>query len=503
MKFEFSTNTLDSLSSDIALVFTFSQKKNNKTNLKPLESFKQVDSTLEGQITNSAKIEQFTGKKGELLSLIPQKKVLPSRIIVLGLGNKKDFETGDFRKLMGAFAKKVKNSVDSVSIVLPSKEEIGLEKNISAYLIYEGLLLGAYTFGKYKKQEKSEHTLETIIFAQQEKDLSLTKALKNTELYYKATRLARDLVNEQPAIATPTYLANLAKDIAKSSPLINLKIIEKAEAEKMGMEAFLGVARASDTPPKFIVLDYKPKKSKTKDKWALIGKGITFDSGGINVKPGDHMMDMKMDMSGAATVLSIFSVIGELQPEVSVMGVIAATPNLISGKAIVPGDVVKAYNGKTIEILNTDAEGRVTMADSLSYAVKQGATKIVDLATLTGACMVALGEDIAGLFSNNKELTEQLKTAAEYEGEMVWEMPLPKEYKKMNKSDVADIANIPNSRYGGAITAALFLEEFVNKKPWAHLDIAGPAFASKPSELTTKGGTGFGVRLLLRLFQNI
>jgi leucyl aminopeptidase len=185
------------------------------------------------------------------------------------------------------------------------------------------------------------------------------------------------------------------------------------------------------------------------------------------------------------------------------MGLIAATPNLVSGTSLVPGDVVKAYNGKTIEVLNTDAEGRVTMADSLSYAVKQGATHIVDFATLTGACVVALGEDITGLFANNKELAQQIKHAAELEGENVWELPLTKEYKKMNKSEVADIANIPNSRYGGTITAALFLEEFIDNKPWAHLDIAGPAFSSHGSELTTKGGTGFGVRLMLKLLEEL
>jgi leucyl aminopeptidase len=204
-------------------------------------------------------------------------------------------------------------------------------------------------------------------------------------------------------------------------------------------------------------------------------------------------------MSGAAIVLAVFSVITSIKPDFPVIGLIAATPNLISGKSLLPGDVVKAMNGKTIEILNTDAEGRVTLADSLSYAVKQGAARIIDFATLTGAVMGALGTEITGLFTNNRQLAEDIKKAALDAGEKVWELPLEKEYKELNKSDVADIANIPSARYGGAITAALFLEEFVDGKPWAHLDIAGSAFASKPGDLWPKGGTGHGVRTVLNL----
>jgi leucyl aminopeptidase len=211
------------------------------------------------------------------------------------------------------------------------------------------------------------------------------------------------------------------------------------------------------------------------------------------------MQDMKMDMAGAAIVLAVFSVISQIKPDFPVIGIVAATANMISGKSLVPGDVVRAMNGKTIEILDTDAEGRVTMADSLSFAVKEGATKILDFATLTGACMVALGDEITGLFSNNRDLTEEVKKAAFEAGEKMWELPLEKEYKEMNKSEVADISNIPNSRYGGAITAALFLEEFVDNKPWVHLDIAGPAFASKAYDLGPKGATGCGVKTVLNI----
>ena len=386
--------------------------------------------------------------------------------------------------------------------MLPLESEISEKTFVISQIVAEGFLLGAYEFSKYKsKDEKNEKKLEAIIFAAKGQDKKLiSEGIEKAKIFAEATILARDLVNEQAAVATPSYLSELAKSIAKKDPKrIKCKVIDRQEAEKMGMNAFLGVARAAETPPKFIVLEYIPDKLKSKEKLALVGKGITFDSGGINVKPGDHMSDMKMDMSGASVVLSVFSVISEIKPDFSVLGLIAATPNLISGRSIVPGDIVKAMNEKTIEILNTDAEGRVTMADSLSYAVKQKATKIIDLATLTGACVIALGEEIAGLFSNDKVMADQVKKAAFNAGEKVWELPLEKDYKELNKSSVADIANIPSTRYGGAITAALFLEEFIGNTPWVHLDIAGPACLSKGSDISEKGGTGFGVRTILNL----
>lgn len=507
MSFEFSTNTLDSISADIVVIFAFKEVKQNKSTFVPTAAFSELDNTLKGQLKKAVDLEQFKGSEKETIAIYPQpSSMVASRIMIIGLGERKDFDTDRLRKVMGTFAKRMKTKIDSAAFVLPDTKESGMDEEPMYFSAAEGLVLGKYEFIKYKKSEKQEHDLATIIFCQTQRKPLIDKAIKRAGLYSQATMIARDLVNEQAAIATPTYLANLAKEIAKSSHQIKCKIFDKEQLEKMGMEAFLGVARASDTPPKFIYLEYAPEKpvgSKLHDKLAIVGKGITFDSGGINVKPGDHMQDMKMDMSGAACVLGIFSVIAELKPKIPVIGLIAATPNLISGSSLVPGDVVKAYNGKTIEILNTDAEGRVTLADSLSFAVKEGATKIIDFATLTGACMVALGEEIAGLFSNNPELAGEIRKAAKDEGEYVWEMPLPKEYAKMNKSSVADIANIPNSRYGGAISAALFLQEFVSDIAWAHLDIAGPAFASKPSELTVKGGTGYGVRMMLKLLETL
>ncbi len=494
MQFEFSANSLGKISTDAVLVFALKERKEVKflTDLKSFE--KKTQETL----LKAIKTASFKAKRGETLNFYLEEDSLAKAIVVLGLGERNDFVADDLRRAAGALAKKLHHKIASVALEIPDGKEITLSQKDSAQLIAEGLILGSYEFNKYKT-EKGERDLSTVIISGA-KSASVKEGIERGKVYTEATILARDLVNEQAAVATPTYLANLAEDIAKKDKKhLKCKILNKEEARKLGMEAFLGIAKASETEPKFIVLEYTPDKSLNSEKLALVGKGITFDSGGINVKTGDGMIDMKCDMSGAAVVLGVFSVISRIKPGFKVLGVVAATPNMISGKSLVPGDVVKAINGKTIEILNTDAEGRVTMADSLSFAVKEKATKIIDFATLTGAVMIALGTDITGLFSNNQDLAREIKDAAFAAGEKMWELPLEKDYKELNKSEVADIANIPNTRYGGTITAALFLEEFIANKPWAHLDIAGPAFISKSNDLGPKGGTGHGVRTVLNL----
>ena len=490
---------MNKISSDIIVVFAFAENEKEQ-GIKPLGGFSELDKNLNGALLKTARFLKFKGKRGETFNFFPQGKTLSSWIIVLGLGEKSEFAADDLRRVMGSLTSKINKKVQSIALEVPSENEINVTLGKSCRIIAEGILLGNYEFIKYRtKEEKGERGLSTVIFSKLI-GKSIKEELEKAKVYAESTILARDLVNEQSAVATPTYLADIAKQIAKKDPAhITCKVLNKEQSEKLGMEAFLGVARASATPPKFIHLEYTPANRKNRRKLAIVGKGITFDSGGINVKTGSGMQDMKMDMSGAAIVLGVFSVISRIKPDFPVIGLIAATPNLISGASLVPGDVVKALNGKTIEILDTDAEGRVTMADSLSYAVKEGATEILDFATLTGACMVALGNDVTGLFSNNRDLAEKIKKAAFEAGEKMWELPLEKEYKDMNKSEVADIANIPNSRYGGAITAALFLEEFVGGKPWAHMDIAGPAFASKQTDIGPKGGTGHGVRTVLNL----
>jgi leucyl aminopeptidase len=315
-------------------------------------------------------------------------------------------------------------------------------------------------------------------------------------VFAEATCLARDFVNSPANDVHPTYLAKVAADIAKEAKL-GLKVFDRADCQKMGMGLFLGVAAGSQQPPKFIHLAYTPA-GRSRRRVAVIGKGITFDSGGLDLKSADGMLRMKNDMSGAAAVLAIMRALPKLSPRIEVHGLIAATENMPSGSAIRPGDVLRAMNGTTVEIGNTDAEGRLTLADAMCYATdKLRADEIVDMATLTGACVVALGPLCSGLFANNQDLADRLLAAAEDAGERVWQLPLIDEYRDNLKSDVADMNNV-GPRGGGAITAGLFLKEFAGDRPWAHLDIAGPAFVEKDTPTGPKGATGAPVRTILR-----
>jgi len=314
------------------------------------------------------------------------------------------------------------------------------------------------------------------------------------EVFALATWFARDLVNSPANDVHPTYLAKAATDLAKEKGL-TVEVLDRAECQKLGMGAFLGVAAGSEQPPCFIHLTYAP--ARPRKKVAIIGKGITFDAGGLDLKTAEGMLRMKDDMSGAAAVLGVMRALPDLKPPVEVHGLVAATENMPSGSAIRPGDVLKAMNGTTIEIGNTDAEGRLTLADAISYAnAKIKPDEMVDLATLTGACVVALGPLVSGLFANNRGLAGRLRAAADQAGERLWELPLVDEYREFLKSEVADLNNV-GPRGGGAITAGLFLKEFAGETPWAHVDIAGPAFSEKDLPLAPKGGTGVAVRTLL------
>lgn len=505
MNFEITSKKIDSISSDALIIFTF-ENTDKKGSVKFFDDFTKLDSQITDQISKTCELEKFKAKQGDFLTIIPSKQVLFSRIVLIGLGKQNEFKIDNLRRAVGKFTQNFKNKIDSASLNLSDQFNKFSDLKTVIHALAEGFMLGKYEFAKYKKTENERNFASVIISYTGSTDTKLVaSSINEAKLYSEATILARDLVNEQAAIATPEFLANIAKDIARKNPSsLKCKIMDLKEIEEMGMGAFLSIAKAAKNkiPPKFIHLEYIPEGKKAKKKIALVGKGITFDTGGINVKTGSSMLDMKMDMAGAAAVLGVFSVISDIKPDYRVFGLIAATPNLISASSTLPGDVAKALNGKTIEILDTDAEGRVTLADSLSYAVKQGADEIVDLATLTGAVMVALGTDISALFSNNSDLAKKLKSSAFDAGEKIWELPLEDEYKKMNKSDVADICNIPSSRYGGTITAALFLQEFVSDVPWAHLDIAGSAFLSKASDISPKGATGFGVRMLLNYLKN-
>lgn len=471
------------------------------TTVNDLNKITKGRSELTSLVQEARNKEQFEDKLGNFLFLSTKGYIGAYKLLIAGIDSEDNF---DYFKLLNFTASACKKAGEikavKVAYIVP---ELMLKKFRVAEAvsgIVEAFTLSSYRFLKFKsieEQKKVRFIEEVQLCLPAGKISGAEEGIKIGEIFAQAAVFARDLVNEPAETTTPTYLSKIAEDLAKeNSTTIKVKIFSRDETKKMGMGAFLGVARGSDEEPKFIHLHYKPKGSKK--KIVLIGKGITFDTGGLSLKGAEHMETMKLDMAGAASVLGVFSALEKLNIECEVVGLIAACENMPSGKALKPGDILRAMNGKTIEVLNTDAEGRLTLADALSYAViKEKPDEIIDLATLTGACMVALGQDISGIWGNDEKLLGRMETSAKNTGEQLWRMPLYDGYKDLIKSSIADIKNIQTGRYGGAITAALFLSEFVPKTPWVHIDIAGPAFAEKDDPLTPKGATGYGVRLLL------
>ena len=405
----------------------------------------------------------------------------------------------EWRKLGGDTLQSAKrNKAKTVTVSLHAVNDKILSEVTEA--IVEGILLSNYEFKKYQKNKKAEEiSVELLISGKQKK--AVEAAIVVATIRAKATSQARDLVNIAPSDLQPKDVLAFAKTIKGSG--ISLKVFNRAALKKMKAFSLLGVARGSDAEPYLIHLSYKPKiKSKNRKVITLVGKGITFDTGGLSIKTGKGMEDMKCDMSGAACVLSVMKAISELpkdkKPKHEVNVIVPTCENMINGNSLKPGDVISAINGKTIEVLNTDAEGRLILADAFGYAEKLKSNLMIDLATLTGACIVALGSDYTGMFSTDQEYTKKLKTAFDKGGEKVWELPLAAEYRSQLNSPIADLKNIGDGG-PGAITAALFLKEFVPANtPWIHLDIAGPAFTTKSNEYLKKGGTGYGVLSLLR-----
>lgn len=430
------------------------------------------------------------------------------QVAYVGLG-KKNAVTGLIAKNSTAQLVRAaeQRQIKSLAIVLPknmSTTEYGEQVRM-------GGVLGSYQFLRYKTDEKTKKRvrLESLQFVIETKTKDFEQGLTQGALVAEGVVLARDLVNDPASNTSTQTMVDEANKIAQACPSITVKVLEEKDCAKLGMGSYLSVAKGSIVPPKFVVLKYQPTKSKPKKTVALVGKSIMFDSGGLSLKPSEAMEDMKIDMSGGATVLGTFLALANLSKlgyEVphTVYGILPACENMPSGSATRPGDIVTAMNGKTIEVLNTDAEGRLTLADALVYAEKEcNADIMIDLATLTGACMVALGTDLTGMFSNHEALGDQFRAIADAEGDELWQMPLYAPYAKKMKSDIADLKNIGGGRYGGAITAAVFLAEFVDTAHWIHCDIAGPAYRNdEPKGTWGKGATGWGVQTLVRfLFQ--
>ena len=417
---------------------------------------------------------------------------------VVGMGRTGEVTPAGLRSASAAVARAAKGHGWLASSLLDAvPEDADVAEFAQAHI--EGLVLGSYGYYDYKSDPKPSKLKKVSVISSA--DAEVREALNRGQSVAEAVCLARDLINEPGGSLTPKKLAEVARRVAEEGEGEALEMevwdLKRIKKEKLG--GLLGVNRGSEQEPRFVKLTWKPPEER--GFLALVGKGITFDSGGLSIKPASGMETMKMDMSGAAAVLSAMKAVKTLRPSVRVEGYMPITDNMTGGDATRPGDVLRMRNGKTVEVLNTDAEGRLILADALSLASEAGPDAIVDLATLTGACMVALGAKVAGLMGNHDGWVGAVRKAAEVSGERVWHLPLPSDYRKQLDSEVADIKNIGN-RWGGTLTAGLFLAEFVvDGIPWVHLDIAGPAWAESTEEETAKGGTGFGVRLLVELIR--
>lgn len=449
-----------------------------------------LDEKFAGILKEIIAEEEFTGKTNSTVFTRVGGGSL-KKIILVGLGKPEAFKIDTLRRAaaaVGRVAKKQKSKVLGLSFPLWNNDPTA-----SAQAIAEGVELALYQDNRFKSDPEDKgsqvETVELLGFSGQE------AAINRANQIVSGVILARQLVAAPANSVTPITMAETAQQIAQDHGL-QLQILEREDCEKLGMGAFLGVALASDLPPKFIHLTYKPEGAP-KRKVAIIGKGLTFDSGGLNIKgAGSGIETMKIDMGGAAATLGAAKAIAQIKPDLEVHFISAVTENMISGKAMHPGDILTASNGKTIEVNNTDAEGRLTLADALVYADKLGLDAIVDLATLTGANIIALGDDIAGLYTPDDALAKEIEQASSESGEKLWRMPMEEKYFEGLKSGIADMKNT-GPRPGGSITAALFLKQFVKDTPWAHLDIAGPVWSDKENGYNGPGATGYGVRLLV------
>ena len=451
----------------------------------------QLDEKLAGTLKELIEETEFKGSAGS--SAVTRVGAASSirKIILVGLGKPDALTLDSLRRAAAAIARTAKQQkTKTLGISLPVAND---DPALTAQTITEGILLALHQDNRFKSEpeDKGAKLEQVDLLGLVGQDAGITRG----QQIASGVILARELVAAPANAVTPITMAETAEAIASEYGLA-LEILEQEECEKLGMGAFLGVAQASDIPPKFIHMTYKPEGTPRR-KVAIVGKGLTFDSGGLNIKgAGSGIETMKMDMGGAAATLGAAKAIGQIKPDVEVHFVSAVTENMISGRAMHPGDILTASNGKTIEVNNTDAEGRLTLADALVFTEKLGVDAIVDLATLTGACIIALGNDIGGLWTTDDTVASQLKAASQSAGEKFWQMPMEEKYFEGLKSPIADMKNT-GPRGGGAITAALFLKQFVKETAWAHLDIAGPVWSDKEEGYNNAGATGFPVRTLV------
>ena len=447
-------------------------------------------------------LKDMEGKLGKL-SIIPIPGKKPAqRILLAGIGRREDLTKDTIRYVSGKIAQKIRElKLKEFSIITPPNTITDQISSVSQ--IIEGVKMSLYKFDKFKAEKIDKSPDLTIIVSKSNK---ISKAIKVAETVAEGAIFTKSIANLPPNECTPTTLANFAKDISKKNKM-KCTIISQPELKKKGFGGISAVGKGSKNEPKLITIEYNGGL-KTQKPIVLVGKAVTFDTGGISLKPGQSMDEMKFDKCGGCTVLGIMKSVSELKLPINVVGIIPSVENMPGGEAYRPGDIIKLYNGKTAEILNTDAEGRLILADALAYGEKQYSPKaIIDFATLTGACIVALGNNVAAIVSNNKQLTKKITDSSKTTTEEIWELPLTQDYMDMIKSDVADIKNVGIGRAAGTITAAAFLKSAIKDTPWVHLDIAGVAWtqgaATKEKPYNPKGATGFGVRLILDYLQKL
>lgn len=458
-----------------------------------------IDKSMNGALHELLQSKEFEGKANELALVHTQGKVPAKRILLVGLGKEKDVTVDQLRQAMGHVAKRVRQTKATFfTVAVPSVTPQGSTAVEVAQAMAEGAILGSYQFTAYRSEGASGKDVKGMSFlaAQTSEIKSIAEGIRRGVATAEAAVLVRDLCNHPSNVMTPSRIATEAKAIAKEEAL-TLKILERKDIEKLGMGALLGVAQGSHEPPKFIILEYKGSKKKDERPVVLVGKTITFDTGGISLKPAENMEHMKADMTGGAEVLASIRAAARLKLPLHLISILPVAENMPGGRAMKPGDVVTTLSGKTVEVQNTDAEGRLILADALAFATRYKPAALIDIATLTGACVVALGQFAIGMFGTDAGVKESVRKAGLRAGERVWEMPLWDEYFEQLRSDVADMRNI-GGRGGGMITAALFLSKFVGDCPWVHLDIASTDWSERERAYIPKGPSGIGTRLLIQ-----
>ncbi len=480
------------------------QKQKIDTLIVPVCQDRKIheDRIINAVIKTALQLKEFKAEKDNELTLYDLKDLNTKRVIFVGLGKFKKIDHETLRAFCGAIVKKcIAADLEVVWVTVPAAQKLKMEMPSVAEALMEGACLGNHLFDKYKKEKKKKPLKQINFLVKPEALGKLRRIAPKVNTVCAGTILAREWISTPSNDKTPEQFTRSIVSAARKHGL-KTRVLRQTDLKQQKFGALLAVAAGSQSKPSMVILEHKPIGAKK--TLALVGKGVTFDSGGLNIKTGGSMAGMKADMSGAAVVAAAMITLARLKTKSHLIGAIPIVENMPSGKATRPGDIVRSYAGKTIEIGNTDAEGRLILIDAMSYVLKKHKPQVmIDLATLTGACVVALGEKIAGVFTPDDKLAEAIIASGNKSHERCWRMPLPEDYKELLKSDFADLNNMASTRWGGAITAALFLSEFSGDTRWAHIDIAGPAYLKKGDAYCGPGGSGFGVRLLCQLIEKI